>query len=487
MGGGKDAILERRREMGTRAMGAHGRFTLLCAVVTAWAGARAREVEGAGNLVSGACVETYDAELDYFPEKVTADKASTFTVSYHKSYKVVTNVGAEEAYVLYQCGTPAPDAERLAADGALGSVEVTTTVAVPATQADVQSTSGLTFVDLIGERSHVVATGESDYVSSPCYQQAINEGSITAYGFGESSPSGVDVKFGYSGAEGNNAVGLTEYNEKSALGMAEWVEFVALFFNREGRATGVLDSIQGRIQCAAARAAEALAAAGGVRPKVLWAEALSYAGTVTWQLGACPEWYCDLVTLAGGEFVEVDSAVSHSNTNFSALAEIGADADVWIYPSNNWDSDPFDSGWTMDGDTDALAALASVPAVAHKRVFDVRGSEGSSSKASDYYERRVAEPDVLLEDLVKAIWGNAADFDHDSVWLRNVLEGKATTIWTADDCTADAFQADSYVYFHDGCSGDCACAADGNSARAFRAPSLFTSALLLANCAIVRG
>ena len=35
------------------------------------------------------CVTTYDEKIDYFPEKVTIDVASGFTVDYYNNYKVV--------------------------------------------------------------------------------------------------------------------------------------------------------------------------------------------------------------------------------------------------------------------------------------------------------------------------------------------------------------------------------------------------------------
>jgi len=34
------------------------------------------------------CVKTYDDKTDYFPEKVTVDAASGFTVEYYNNYKV---------------------------------------------------------------------------------------------------------------------------------------------------------------------------------------------------------------------------------------------------------------------------------------------------------------------------------------------------------------------------------------------------------------
>ncbi|HEY7698552.1 MAG TPA: hypothetical protein VIE88_09055 [Vicinamibacteria bacterium] len=67
------------------------------------------------------CVAEFDPLLDYFPQKVKADHAHFFEVSYRGHYKILEirfrgftdNPGFEsrETYVLVQCGTPAPPLE----------------------------------------------------------------------------------------------------------------------------------------------------------------------------------------------------------------------------------------------------------------------------------------------------------------------------------------------------------------------------------------
>ncbi|MEX1021119.1 MAG: hypothetical protein WDZ49_15780 [Litorilinea sp.] len=60
------------------------------------------------------CLETFDPNTDYFPEKVEAEYSSQWQVSYHNSYKVIDMLlipdpaGNRETYVLVQCGAPHP-------------------------------------------------------------------------------------------------------------------------------------------------------------------------------------------------------------------------------------------------------------------------------------------------------------------------------------------------------------------------------------------
>lgn len=62
---------------------------------------------------SADCVTDYDASanVDYFPDKADVRYADTFSVEYFPAYKVVTvtNFTANYTFVLYQCGTPAPE------------------------------------------------------------------------------------------------------------------------------------------------------------------------------------------------------------------------------------------------------------------------------------------------------------------------------------------------------------------------------------------
>merc|ERR1740138_1160527 len=64
------------------------------------------------------CVTNFDPTVDYYPPERrmmgggagilhhTATKAEDFSISYHKTYKVVRNLPASLTYILRHCGTP---------------------------------------------------------------------------------------------------------------------------------------------------------------------------------------------------------------------------------------------------------------------------------------------------------------------------------------------------------------------------------------------
>lgn len=82
---------------------------LVAAETTSSVSSTAVSSSPSGNL--GGCVEDYDpsAGVDYFPDKAVLEYATTFTVEYFPSYKVLNVIGfSTSTYVLYQCGTPEP-------------------------------------------------------------------------------------------------------------------------------------------------------------------------------------------------------------------------------------------------------------------------------------------------------------------------------------------------------------------------------------------
>ena len=78
-------------------------------------------------------VDEYNPDADYFPDKVEANWAKDWTVSYHGNYKLLhmgpvgdANAGSRETYVLVQKGTPAPELTGNLADAYVIQVPIET-------------------------------------------------------------------------------------------------------------------------------------------------------------------------------------------------------------------------------------------------------------------------------------------------------------------------------------------------------------------------
>ena len=423
----------------------------------------------AGNFVDGACVAGYDASsdasVDLFPskavpgsdfkDKVSSDYSLLWDVTYHKHYKVInaTNAAlvdsnAVKYAVLYQCGTPQPDLS-----ATLGTAGVKY-YSIPITKAAVASTTYLPLLEILGERKAIVAyTSSFAYVTSPCLNKMKIDGTTNEVTGDwptrntELTRLGVQVTFSdtYNPAALNAWV-MTNIKETSAaasalfggtsatLQGAEYIKLVSLFFNREAEANAAFSTIANRYLCTVKDVQAAVAAAGATTPKVLWAS--YYAGG--WSVGTCPNYYCEVIKAAGGEMIEytgmVGDVVTSWGSKYLSTAQLltkAKDADVWFHAGN----------WSTRGGTQFTAGHRDVKAVKNGRVFDTNG-RGSN----DWFESRVAEPDVFLRDIASALWPNHASLGkrdgrgwirHQDEWVNERREEVCTDTGAAHTLSGD--------------------------------------------------
>src|SRR5437773_3132337 len=146
---------------------------LMCGIAVA---AETRVVRGA-NVTTG-CVDRFDPAIDYFPDRLAIEDALTFSVEYHKSYKLVTIKeayarGPRERYVLVQCGTATP---RLVGDLA-GAQAVT----VPLASLFVMSTTHLSLLADLDRIDVLTALARQDVVMNAQAEARIKAGSVIEF------------------------------------------------------------------------------------------------------------------------------------------------------------------------------------------------------------------------------------------------------------------------------------------------------------------
>ena len=99
--------------------------------------------------ITSTCVSNFNIanNIDYFPIKMNGSMATTFTITYHNYYKVITllDTTGPITYVLYQCGTQIPT-------DALLSTAIK--VSVPVTKVATASTTHLPFIEVLGYHYH---------------------------------------------------------------------------------------------------------------------------------------------------------------------------------------------------------------------------------------------------------------------------------------------------------------------------------------------
>jgi len=365
------------------------------------------------NLTAG-CVESYDPAADYFPQKATVEYADNFSVEYFAHYKVVsineTWPGSEPVrYVLVQCGTPAPE-----------GVDADTVIEVPAASLVTMATTYLPFVVDLGLLDHLVGHDEFDYVTSPEVRARIEAGQMTEVGegMGVSVETVLDLEPSLILTSGS---GLAEYDahpvliaaglpvvltgdlmERTPLGRAEWVKFVALFYNAEEQADEVFDNIVEDYQALASRAA-----AVEERPTVF----VDAPWQGTWYMAGGGSYTARLLADAGADYLWADDESSGSLTlSFEAVLERAADADFWVNAGGYWLSKA-----DMLNTDERFAEFA---AVQNDTVWS-NNLYLNDFGGNYYYEGGIAHPDWILADLV-AIFHPELLPDHEMMFYRQL-------------------------------------------------------------------
>jgi len=291
------------------------------------------------NLTEG-CVQDYAADVDYFPQKIEVEDAAKFTVEYYDSYKVVKVDDAFDGapgftYVLAQCGAPAPPPADFP-DGAQF-------IQVPAGDLITLSTTQLPVLSQLGLLRHLVGVDSGVYVSTPAVVQMIASGEIAEVGYGaevnielilELEPQLV-LSYGFNPATDAHPVLLeagiftaldASWRELSPLGRAEWLKFIALFYNLEERANALYADIVAQYEAVREKAA---AVAADDRPSVLINSFLGYADA--WFIPGADTYLSRLIRDAGGELLLAEEgSASSRGLSFEVVYESGLEADIWL-------------------------------------------------------------------------------------------------------------------------------------------------------------
>ena len=368
-----------------------------------------------GSNVTEGCIGTFDPGVDYFPEKVAPDFAEGWSVSYHGHYKVLTLDnpwrGAAETfeYVLVQCGAPVPD----------GYAD-TPVIGVPVSSVAALTSTVLPHLQELGLLDRLVAVDRFDYINTAAVREMIDAGDVQEAGTGTGVNTEVlidldpqlIITFAYGNVdydthpkliEAGLPVALTAgYMETSPLGRTEWMKVTALFFNREAVAERVFGGI-------ADRYAEMAALAAGVeeRPTVL----VGIARRESWRVPGGNSYFARYIADAGGSYLWRDDETTGSvPLAMEVVFEVASEADVWLPNTGSW----------FSGD-DILAAdgrYAELGAVERGSVYN-NNARVNEWGGNDYWETGVANPDLVLADLIKIFHPGLLP-EHEMMWFHQL-------------------------------------------------------------------
>lgn len=262
------------------------------------------------------------------------------------------------------------------------------------------STTHVPMLDYLGHSDKLTAFTSTDYISTPAVRARIDQGKVTELGIDKGinlerlALAKPDLLMGYSISSdyaqfrkieqlGIPVVINAEYLEKHPLGRAEWIKFVALFFDEEKAADSIFNHIEKNYLEAAH-----LAANVATRPMVL-------SGVVygdAWFLPGGQNYAARLLKDAGCAYVwENDASHGFLELSFEAVYEKAHNADLWIGIG----------AYTSRAAIEAAdRRYAKFKPFQTKQLYTSDARKGAKG-GSEYLELGYLRPDIILKDLIK--------------------------------------------------------------------------------------
>jgi hypothetical protein len=397
-----------------------------------------------------ACLDDgqFEIGVDYFPNKFTPqtyspiflpnDQASLdsttdfLEIEYFEYYKIVTNKypNHNKTYLLYQCGTTPPIDEVLSGRHHLilpvphkGGLAITETPQIPP-------------LELLGLRQEIIGyIGDPQYVSSPCLNYRMDvDGSVEIF-FDPDAPYDSNrtkeltdefltrnpdaIVFGgiFADAGADRVIGVAESQERTNVATFDWIALYAALYNMEARSNEIAQQTKERYVCSSLNA-QSLSSdiAQEDRPVVFWA---NFFDGYNWSVAECPTWdhtfYCEYANHCGAQIISRPEGMGVDVSGYWYLTdeevlELGKEADIFIYPSQTWDT-------VYEQKKEMLDQFKSVQ---NKQVYDTQGGGQNS-----WYEQRLAEYDVVGNDFCALVGvSNPQQIPpHVVTWFRNVFTG----------------------------------------------------------------
>lgn len=200
---------------------------------------------------------------------------------------------------------------------------------------------------------------------------------------------------------GFKPVMFSSYMETTPLGRAEWIKFMAAFFDREEEADRLFDEIARRYEEQAARARNP-----AHRPTVF--SASPYRGLMYIPGGG--SYFAGFITDAGADYVWSDDATPGSMPlNIESLIERAKDADYWLEPGA---SRSLSELIAMDERFSLFKAFRT------GQVYNNDARIGPNG-GNDYWETGEVRPDLVLKDFISIFHPDLLP-SHERIWYRQL-------------------------------------------------------------------
>ena len=338
-----------------------------------------------------------NSRIKLINEQVSVEYATAFDIEYGDGYKLVTlktpwqGSSSSLKYVLRHKENSLADSIKN-----LGKE-----IIIPIERLVCNSTSQIVFLEKLDLVDRLKGFPQTQYIYSPQIIEKVKSGSITDVGIeAKMNIEGIlaiepDVVMAFNtGNEDRQLNKLEElgvpvvinadYLETSALGRAEWIKFMSVFFDKEKEANFYFENTVFKYDSLASLVDD-------VNEVTVFSGSL-YGGS--WFMPAAKNYGALLIANAGGEYLwQNDNDTGWLNLDFEVVYEKAHSTDVWIGVGG------FES---LSQLKEADPRYADFKAFKNKRIYSYVNRVNEAG-ANDYFESGVFQADVVLADHIKMI------------------------------------------------------------------------------------
>jgi hypothetical protein len=326
---------------------------------------------------------------------------------------------------------------------------------VPVQSWSTGGTVPIAFLELLG-LSGEAALIDPSYVSSACTQKLAGCGKLATMpaspaefgAWGNASRASASTlhftdDWGTGKSHSSKDVAFDATSDPGALARAEWIKFVAAFFNLEPRANRVFDAIKTEYERMHA-STEAAVAGGAAAPTVLWIEK---SNGYTWDGVVYPdEWKistafykAELVTSAGGVTPAASvlgtlcTVNAYDSTKYTCTPQgikaalVGVDVVID-------DTYHFNDGYTLDmfmtkfnfSSADSSADypfLLNSKVLRHDALMGKSNIQGYDTMGTAFMEDAIVKVDVVVDDLASYLHPSLLPSTYKPRFFRNIAAG----------------------------------------------------------------
>ena len=339
--------------------------------------------------------ENKKKESNYTPTNSLLKYAVGFSVNTQGNSKLVEvkypyqNATAGYKYLLVPKGEAIPTHD-----------EQTKVISIPLETIICTSTTHVPLLDYLGVTHKLIGFPTTDYISSIKMRARIDSGKVIDLGIDKGmnlerlitlKPSAV---MGYTmskdlgqlkkiGELDIPVIVNAEYLEKHPLGRAEWIKFMALFFNKEKEADSVFNYIESEYL-----KINRIAEETKQKPTIM--SGIVYGNT--WYLPGGKNYAATLLTDAGCNYLwSNDTANGFLELSLESVYEKANDADLWIGVG---------SFMSLEEMKTSEPRYEKFKAFKQRNVFTYNARKGAKG-GSEFLELGYLRPDIILKDLVK--------------------------------------------------------------------------------------